>query len=413
MLKLGLLLLLGAQSHAALTVRTVRTPPVPVSGLAVFSKVGTLAGPSLAAPLLAAPSLLPAVPALAPAPQAAAAMAPVPMLAPAAQALACPEPAAIPAALGRVFDGSRAPGFAASGPVSVWGGLSGSWRPENRARLERLIREQGKDSPGYDPERPPVAAFDWDNTMIRKDIGEAVFYRTVREMSFRFDEPGFWDLIPREFGRGELRRSLEAVRALPAAQARRSPDYRRYRELFHEIYERVKKEGPGMGIEYGWLVQLMAGFSKEELERFADETIAEELAAPDGIRPFREMFELVKQLQKAGWDVRVVSATAEWVVARFAARAGIPADHVHGARAATRGGRLTTRLTQKTWGRGKADVLRRRAGRAPLLAAGDSNSDLQMLESSKGESLVVDRGVEPLRSQASGRGWLIQPGFQP
>ena len=194
----------------------------------------------------------------------------------------------------------------------------------------------------------------------------------------------------------------------------------------------MKKEGPALGVEYGWLVQLMAGFTKEELERFADETIAEELSRPlgeeeisgfdgdpapvripAGIRPFAEMFELVQRLQKAGWDVRVVSATAELVVARFAARAGIPADHVHGVRAVTRGGRLTTKLSQKTWGQGKADVLRRRAGRAPLLAAGDSNSDLQMLESAKGESLVVDRGTEPLRSHARGRGWMVQPRFQP
>ncbi len=634
MLTLALIVLLGAPCRAALAVKAVPSVP-PVSGVAVFSRIAPLAGPSLAAPALAAPSLLPASPALAP--QAAAPLAPVPALVPAAQALASPEPAALPAALGKVFDGSPASGFAPPGPVSALGGISAageaafdryaagagrvrpeseaeeeswtrerllayrdmlaevsaalpqdatfvypfmgpdaipallrptfpveydkddfrrgkdmaekvlgldvsaldrnllnrepidvrrieeygrrvdaiagprvlllkdfwrysqtrpellekvidrllrpgdmvlvlregdvrlmrgaeafglsrvgrikvlpdrddsqwtehpamdfkvltlptafslwikgqaaaapvsltkpSWLPENKARLERLIQSHGKDSPGYDPKRPPVAAFDWDNTMIRNDIGEAVFFRAIREMAFKFDEPGFWDLIPAEFGRSELRRSLEAVRGLPLAEARRTAEYRRYRKLFHEMYERVKKEGPGMGIEYGWLVQLMAGFTKEELERFADETIAEELS-----RPLGEVFELVRKLQAAGWDTRVVSATAELVVARFAARAGIPADHVHGVRAVTRGGRLTTKLSQKTWGQGKADVLLRRAGRAPLLAAGDSNSDLQMLESSKGESLVVDRGTEPLRSHARGRGWILQPAFRP
>jgi phosphoserine phosphatase len=99
-------------------------------------------------------------------------------------------------------------------------------------------------------------------------------------------------------------------------------------------------------------------------------------------------------------------------VARFAARAGIPAEKVHGVRAAARGGRLTTKLTQKTWGQGKADVILRRAGRAPRLAAGDSNSDTQMLELSQGESLVVDRGTEPLGSKARGRGWILQPRFR-
>ena len=322
-------------------------------------------------------------------------------------------------------------GQTAAAPVSLTkptGLEPGSWLPGNKARLDRLIKQHGRGSAGYDPKRPPVAAFDWDNTMIRNDIGEAVFFRAIREIGFKFDQPGFWDLIPEEFGRDSLRADTEAAARLPLAQAQRTPEYLRYRKHFHEVYERVKKEGPAMGVEYGWLVQLMAGFSKEELERFADEAIAAELAKPlgeedisgfdgdpapiripSGIRPFAEMFDLVARLQDAGWDVRIVSATAEWVVARFAARAGIPAGHVHGVRALTRGGRLTTKLSQKTWGQGKADVLLRRAGRAPRLAAGDSNSDLQMLESSKGESLVVDRGTEPLGSKARGRGWIVQP----
>jgi len=29
------------------------------------------------------------------------------------------------------------------------------------------------------------------------------------------------------------------------------------------------------------------------------------------------------------------------------------------------------------------------------------------------DSLVVDRGTEPLRSHARGRGWILQPRFQP
>ncbi|MDD5629790.1 MAG: haloacid dehalogenase-like hydrolase [Elusimicrobia bacterium] len=307
----------------------------------------------------------------------------------------------------------------------------GSWLPENKARLERLIREHGRGSAQYDAKNPPLATFDWDNTMIRNDIGEAVFYRAVRELAFRFEDERFWRLIPEEFGREELRRSYEAVARLPLAQAQGTPEYRRYRKLFHQVYERVKKEGPDLGLDYGWLVQLMVGYSKEEVERFADATLAAELAKPlgselitdsdsdpapiriaSGIRPHQEMFDLARRLKEAGWEVRIVSATAEWVVARAAALAGILPEHVHGVRARLRGGRLTTRLTQRTWGQGKADTILRRAGRASLLAGGDSNSDLQMLELSRGERLVVDFGREPLRAQARERGWLLQPPFQ-
>src|SRR5450631_2385656 len=44
------------------------------------------------------------------------------------------------------------------------------WLPENRARIERMIGETGKG----------VAVFDWDNTMMRNDIGDATFFYMLR-----------------------------------------------------------------------------------------------------------------------------------------------------------------------------------------------------------------------------------------
>jgi len=466
MLKLALFVLLGLDCRAVLTITAVRMAPAPVPALGTAPLLASpRVGPSAIQPLLTAPLPAPAISAMTPVPVAAPLVAPVPALVPAVEALAAPEPAALPAALGKVFDGSSAspasfaPDFAASGRTSALGQVSaageeaflryaakgqtaaarpavlepGSWLPENQARLERLIKEHGRGSARYDPEHPPLATFDWDNTMIRHDIGEAVFYRAIKELAFKFDRGDeFWDLIPKEFGRDELRDSYQAIARAPLAQARQTPEYRRYRKLFHQVYEQVKRQGHDYGLDYGWLVQLMLGYSQEELERFADETIAEELAKPlgeetisgfdgdpnpvkiaSGIRPHKEMFDLARRLQEAGWEVRIISATAEWIVARFAVKAGIPPGRVHGVRAAVRNGRLTTRLTQRTWGQGKADAILRRAGRPSLLAGGDSNSDLQMLELSQGERLVVDFGREPLRTQARERGWLVQPPFQP
>ena len=47
------------------------------------------------------------------------------------------------------------------------------WLPENRARLDALVAARGTSSAGYDPAHRPVATFDWDNTMMRNDIGDA------------------------------------------------------------------------------------------------------------------------------------------------------------------------------------------------------------------------------------------------
>lgn len=335
-------------------------------------------------------------------------------------------------ALRRHLRGSETEAFARiASEVGAGELLEGGWTGENRERLERLIQAYGKGGPLWDANQPPLATFDWDNTMIRNDIGEAVFFHSIREMRFKFERGDrFWNLIPKEFGRDDIRASYEAIQRLPVEQAKQTPEYQRYRKLFHQAYEQVKLHGEELNVDYGWLVQLMAGFTVPELEHLADEVIAFEtgrgvgqeaiadsgvdpspLHIPAGIRPYAEMFLLARRLQEAGWDVRIVSATAEWIVARFARLAGMTPDKVHGVRTRLYRGKLTTRLTQKTWRQGKADTILRRAGRPSRLAAGDSNSDIQMLQLSQGESLVIDLRKEPLGSIALKGGWLLQPPF--
>ena len=308
-----------------------------------------------------------------------------------------------------------------AGPVPAL--QPGSWLPENRRRLEALLREHGR-------EERPLAVFDWDNTIIRNDIGEALFYHAIREMRFKFElGDAFWDVIPEAVGRDEIRASYEAIRRLPPEQAKETPEYRRYRKLFHLAYEGVKTRKE-LGADFGWLVQLMQGFAVAELEAFTDEVIAFESARPlgeedvslgdgdaepvrihAGIRFYAEMRDLLASLMDAGWDVRIVSASAEWTVARIAARAGIPRENVHGVLVRLEDGKLTGDVTQKTWDQGKADVILERTGRRPLLAAGDSNFDLPMLRLSAGERMVIDLGKEPIGSTARREGWLVQPAF--
>ncbi|MBI3016444.1 MAG: hypothetical protein HYY62_00355 [Deltaproteobacteria bacterium] len=43
------------------------------------------------------------------------------------------------------------------------------WYGNNKEKLEAFIHHYGKQSPAYDPHHKPVAAFDWDNTVIKND----------------------------------------------------------------------------------------------------------------------------------------------------------------------------------------------------------------------------------------------------
>ena len=48
---------------------------------------------------------------------------------------------------------------------------------QNRERIDTMIDTLGRGTSGFDAAMPPVAVFDWDNTVIKNDIGDAsVFY---------------------------------------------------------------------------------------------------------------------------------------------------------------------------------------------------------------------------------------------
>src|SRR5262249_9770165 len=65
-------------------------------------------------------------------------------------------------------------------PVRLLDDKVGRWLPENRARLNELIATRGIASPTFDPRNRPVAVFDWDNTVVKNDLGDATFFWMIR-----------------------------------------------------------------------------------------------------------------------------------------------------------------------------------------------------------------------------------------
>ena len=54
------------------------------------------------------------------------------------------------------------------------------WYGNNRTTLDSFMEANGKNSSGYDSAHKPVAVFDWDNTTMKNDIGDATTYAPVR-----------------------------------------------------------------------------------------------------------------------------------------------------------------------------------------------------------------------------------------
>ncbi len=296
--------------------------------------------------------------------------------------------------------------------------LNECWTKENRVALEQLLRT--------DFPYTPIAAFDWDNTCIRGDLGTAVFHHLARDLAFRFEAPGFWDWLQEVLPVDEVSAAYEAfcTRADATSRAKLRFQLERQRQRVHE--------GEDDTSAWAWYSGVFIGWGEEEARQYSRKAIACELARPRefetvefqgesiriarGIRLRPAVKELVELLQKAGWVVWIVSASPQWEVEAFAALYGIPADRVVAMRREVRDGRITRiPIRPVSYGDGKLDAYRTFVdfSQPPTLAAGDSLGDWKLLEWAERTRILVEPAPEKLREfalwrKSEGEEWLLQ-----
>ena len=231
-----------------------------------------------------------------------------------------------------------------------------------RDAITKMIEAHGHSGDAYDRERPPVAVFDLDNTCIDNDISERAVAlleaETGREILARYDK------IYREQGRREA-----------------------YRECAREI---------GAGCDDA----VISALSDRVLERGL-------------LRPRPEILSLIEDMHRAGWHVWFVSASLEPLVKAAARWFDVPAERALGIRLAfDPEEHLYTSecLDPVTYREGKVEAIDRFIGRRPVFAAGDSDSDIEMMRASK-HALVIDRGEVALKQEARKNKWWFQEGW--
>lgn len=261
------------------------------------------------------------------------------------------------------------------------------WAPSVKQALKTQIKNLKKKS-------RPLATLDWDNTMIYGDVGEATLKHQIDTRAFSFNDD-FWRLIP------------VSVRSRLKALHKNDPQGE-FSKLFWQTYENMCAT-QGDEACYVWTVQLMTGLSPDEVRHQAQNVIKS--FSSQGPCYYPQMKKLVNQLKKAGVDVWIVSASTQWIVEEAVRHVGIDADHVIGMLPKVVNGQIMTQMERVTYREGKAHAIQNMIGRAPDFAAGDSNTDLEMLLMGEGTRLVIDRGKEPLMTTARQKGWLIQPKF--
>ncbi|MEQ1564967.1 MAG: haloacid dehalogenase-like hydrolase [Myxococcota bacterium] len=232
---------------------------------------------------------------------------------------------------------------------------SAAWDPDVRERLEQLVAEPGDDA--------PVAAFDFDQTCAWGDVSETLLRLLARD------------------------RGVDLVGEYEAACAR---DLRAgYVELVYT---------------------LIGGRTEREARAAAERALREGVDTIQLREPIRE---LVWAMHRFGWQVWVVTASAEVLVQAAAERLGIHPHRVIGMRAPLDpSGRYRAEIVEPIpFRQGKLELLRRAIGRDPTFAAGDSRSDAWMMRAAR-HALLLDRGDEALRREMTDAGALIQPAEQ-
>lgn len=336
------------------------------------------------------------------------------------------------------------------------------WYGDNRERIDAWL--DGVEAPG---EGRPVAIFDWDNTVIKNDVGDITMFWLLRHDEIVQPPDRDWSRTSRlltDAARTALDAACGALAEPGETLPTSTPEGLACADEILAIYTGAATRAgePAfagwnhrtMEPSYAWTVQLQAGHTPAEIRALADDAIAEALSAELGatqtvgstevnayLRIYEPIADLLATLEADGLDVWVLSASSQPVVEAFAARVEVPAERVIGVRAVIDGAGVLTYGFQGcgsvgdgddtliTYIEGKrcwmnqvifgiegpdAEAVQADPARRPVFAAGDSDTDVAFMQDATGLKLAINRNKSELMCNAYhdvGGNWLVNPMF--
>ncbi|ABL03355.1 haloacid dehalogenase-like hydrolase [Mycobacterium ulcerans] len=340
------------------------------------------------------------------------------------------------------------------------------WHDGVREFLQSAINANSKCTGTADGAAHRVAIFDWDNTVVKNDIGYATnYYMLTHDLVLqpanqdwhntgRYLTDAAADALSAACGK-----DAPAGEPLPTSSNALCAD-----EILSLLGGQTTTGRPAFAgsdarrLEgsYAWGNALSAGYTAEELAQFAAAAKQQNLAADVGatqkvgtedvdgyIRVYPQIKDLIATLQAHGIDAWVVSASPEPVIKVWAGEVGIDDQHVVGVRSvADRSGKLTAHLLgcggvrdgedsvmpfadgKRCWANqvifgvdGPQAFDQLPQDRRQVLAAGDSNSDATFVGDATAVSLAINRNKAELMCRAydglyaKGGKWAVNPMF--
>ncbi|MBI5474525.1 MAG: haloacid dehalogenase-like hydrolase [Ignavibacteriae bacterium] len=251
--------------------------------------------------------------------------------------------------------------------------------------------------------KAPVAVFDCDGTIIKGDIGEAMFYYQVEHFLLRVNPANIWLDHPK---RDELDNLYTALSTLPIDKRKHDRRFVSFSEMMVEWYFDQLMEGKTEKA-CSDIVKLFTKYSAEEVERIAARTLTEELSSPvmvskigkhtvpKGIRYIREAVDLLKELQRLGFDIWAISGSNTWSVRPVFEPLGIPRNRIIGIELLPSSNIFSTKIhTPIPVLQGKVDALRQFTTSAPAIVVSDSTYDVPLFHYSAGAKVLINSRME-------------------
>jgi HAD superfamily phosphoserine phosphatase-like hydrolase len=172
-------------------------------------------------------------------------------------------------------------------------------------------------------------------------------------------------------------------------------------------YERKLELDPGEA--YAYSVRVMAGLREADIIARSEAfflTHEKYIYAP--------MLDLLRRLNAKGHESVIVSASPRWLIEAAARRLGLDPQKTIAQAVYVEDGVLTDKDVPPTIFRaGKVEAIRKKFGRMPGLSAGNSWSDVEMLEAATTIQLMINptrlnTQERDLPSYAKNKGWLIE-----
>lgn len=296
--------------------------------------------------------------------------------------------------------------------------VPGNWFPDNF----KYIEEKLADPAALSAPDTPVAVFDFDNTCIYRDIGQAVFRYQLFALRYRIAPETLSSILPDEDFDLDGRPLKVVTQTIISLYSRLWPyistgqdkkafelaEYEEFTTLLLWFTDKARKDNR-LGPRYvlPLLTKLLCGFSTTELEELTEEvievickepletkTVSAILKTPigpietsyeGGMNPFAEMRELMQLLQTTGFRCNVISASTHWLVCAAARVFGFPlsADQIFGIQTIVdEQGILTIAERPQyplTFREGKVEIIQKYIAKPLLFVAGDADTDFEML----------------------------------